>query len=79
MTDEEAIQLIRKSINSVIQGAGDSISFETDLVKDGIIDSLDSMSFLFELEALLGKPIDEIDEKFLDFRVSTLSDIIKRV
>ena len=79
MTDEEAIQLIRKSINSVIQGAGDSISFETDLVKDGIIDSLDSMSFLFELEALLGKTIDEIDEKFLDFRVSTLSDIIKRV
>lgn len=49
---------------------------ETDLVGEEIVDSLDSMNFLFELETALGYPLSKIDESFDDFRVGTLIDLI---
>lgn len=48
------------------------VNMDTHLSEEEILDSLDLMTFLFELEVLNGKPIDGIDEGFDDYRVKTI-------
>lgn len=76
MTDNEAFDLIRQALEQTKAGSSEKVTMETDLVADGILDSLDSMNFLFELETALGQPISSIDETFDDFRVATLVELI---
>lgn len=78
MTDADALAMIREALNTVTPGSGDKVTPETDLQKDEILDSLDLMNFLFELEQLHGSKIEEIDEEFDDYRVSTLIGFLKK-
>jgi acyl carrier protein len=72
MTQDEALAMIRDALNTVVDGAGDDITMETDLVADEVVDSLDLMNFLFELEQMRGAKIEQIDESFDDYRIATL-------
>lgn len=76
MDRKEALRMIVEALEKTKPGAGNAITEETHLVDEKIIDSLDSMNFLFELETAAGKKFDQIDETFDDFRVSTLIDIV---
>lgn len=76
MTEEEAIALIKRALETVQPGSSDKVTMETDLVGDEILDSLDSMNFLFEVETELDSPLAKIDESFDDFRIATLVGLI---
>ena len=76
MTPEVAFDMIKASLEAILPGKSEGITLETELIKDGILDSLDSMNFLFELESLNGSKLVEIDETFDDFRVSKLVNIL---
>lgn len=77
MTHDEALSLIKDALEKTKAGVADKITPDVDLIKDKIIDSLDSMNFLFELEQLHGSQLDAIDETFDDFRVSRLIEILQ--
>jgi acyl carrier protein len=77
LTDEQALELIRAALEKTKPGLGAKADVNTHLIKDKVIDSLDSMNFLFELEELHGAQLDAIDETFDDFRVSRLIEILK--
>lgn len=77
MTEDEAFDLIRQALEKTGAGLGARAQAGSHLIEDGILDSLDSMNFLFELEQLRGKRFDEIDETFNDFRVSRLIEIVR--
>lgn len=72
MTEAEALDMIRAAIEIVSPGTGETISIETDLQNDDILDSLDRMNFLFELEQLHHAKIEQITDTFDDYRISTL-------
>lgn len=72
MTQDEALDLIRKAANEVTEGAGDPLTTDTHLLEDEVFDSLDLMNFMFELEELYGQKIEEVTEDFTDFRVAAL-------
>lgn len=76
MTREEAFSMIRKALDATSPKASEKVSETTDLIGEGILDSLDSMNFLFELETLHGARLAAIDESFNDFRVTVLIDIL---
>jgi acyl carrier protein len=76
MTREEALERIKKALDTTVGDAAGDITEGTDLVGDGMLDSLDSMTFLFELEQDLGTKLEAIDETYEDFRVSALVDIV---
>jgi acyl carrier protein len=76
MTRAEAYGLIREALEEVSPAAAAKLSEECHLVKDGLVDSLDGMNFLFELEQRLDFKLKAIDEDFDDFRVSRLIDIV---
>ena len=76
MTEADALALIKTALEKVTPGASEKVTMDTDLVGDDIVDSLDSMNFLFEIEGELGNPIAKIDEDFSDFRVKSLVDLI---
>lgn len=76
MTDNEAFQLIIRAIKIAVPAAPIDILPATHLIKDGVIDSLDLMAFLFELEQLCGGELAEIDENFSDFTVGRLIQIV---
>lgn len=78
MTDDEALAMIKKSVDEVSAGASERINMSTHLVDDDILDSLDVMNFMFELEKLHGKSLPGVDEEFSDFRVSKLVEILKK-
>lgn len=73
----DAYAIIIQSLEKASPGASKKVTVDSHLINDEIIDSLDSMSFLFELEELLGKKLDEIDESFSDFRVRRLIEIVE--
>ena len=80
MTHDQAHALIVEALHKAVPGAPlDRLGPDTHLVKDGIIDSLDSMAFLYELEKLCGGEIREIGEDFSDFRVVRLTEILQRL
>lgn len=72
MSGESALEMIKKALEEVSKGSSKNVTMDTDLVKENILDSLDLMNFLFELEQLNGKKIEEITETHEDFRVATL-------
>lgn len=76
VTENEAFELIKASLERVADGTSQKVTMNTDLVGDEILDSLDVMNFLFELETERGEPITAIDESFEDFRIATLVDLI---
>lgn len=76
MTNEEALELIKKSAEAVVPGAAEDIKATTDLKEDDVLDSLDLMNFLFELETEIGGKIASIDESYDDFRVSKLIELL---
>ncbi len=76
MTEQDAFEMIVKSLEKTSPGISKGVGRETHLLKDGVIDSLESMNFLFELEQLNGNRLVEIDESFDDFRVVRLIEIL---
>lgn len=72
MTEIDALAMIKSAVHEVKPGAGEQLTLESDLVNDGILDSLDVMAFLFELETMRDAKFIEIDEAYADFRISTL-------
>ena len=78
MTDEQAFTMIKEAVNAVSPGAGDKITKDTHLTEDDVLDSLDSMTFLFELETLNGKPFEDVVDTFDDYRVQTIIGLIQK-
>lgn len=77
MEKNEAIDYIKKTLElSEIELDDISIGMETDLLEDGILDSLDAMTFLFNLEKNMNTKIVEIDDDFNDFKISSLVSIL---
>ncbi len=76
MTREEALAAITKALVATVGSVDGDITEETNLVDDGLLDSLDSMTFLFELENDLGQKLEAIDETYEDFRVGSIVDIV---
>lgn len=77
MTHEEAYDAILKALEATSPGLSSKVSESTDLIGDGVLDSLDSMNFLFELETQRGGKLEAIDESFSDFRVANLINILE--
>ena len=76
MTREDALAAITKALTTTVGDIDGAITEDTDLVEDGMLDSLDSMTFLFELENDLGMKLEAIDETYEDFRVGSIVDIV---
>lgn len=77
MEKNKAIEYIKKTLElSEIELDDISITMETDLLEDGILDSLDAMTFLFNLEKNVNTKIVEIDDDFNDFKISSLVSIL---
>ena len=76
MTREDALAAITKALTTTVGDVDGTITEDTDLVDDGMLDSLDSMTFLFELENDLGMKLEAIDETYEDFRVVSIVDIV---
>jgi len=76
MTREEALMAITKALKTTVGDVDGTIGEDTNLVEEGMLDSLDSMTFLFELENDLGLKLETIDETYEDFRVGSIVDIV---
>ena len=77
MNATESVVLIKKALISAEVDIEDySLNEDTDLIEEGILDSLDAMTFLFHLEKEVNKKISEIDDEFDDFKISTLIQIL---
>ena len=76
MTKDEAFKMIQEALDKVKPGSGSKLTPESHLVDDGLVDSLDSMNFLFELENQHGSRLEQIDDTFNDFRVVRLVEIL---
>jgi len=76
MTREEALAAITKALTATVGSVDVDVTEGTNLVDDGLLDSLDSMTFLFELENDLNTKLDAIDETYEDFRVGSIVDIV---
>ena len=76
MTRDEALAAVTKALAATVGDVTGTITEDTNLVDDGILDSLYSMTFLFELENDLGSKLEAIDETYDDFRVGSLVDIV---
>ncbi len=76
MTREEALAAITKALTATVGSVDGDVTEDTNLVDDGLLDSLDSMTFLFELENDLNTKLDAIDETYEDFRVGSIVDIV---
>lgn len=76
MTREEALTAITKALTTTVGDVDGTIGEDTNLVEEGMLDSLDSMTFLFELENDLGMKLQAIDETYEDFRVGSIVDIV---
>ena len=78
MNQKDALIAIKKALNSTqAEYSDESIKLDTNLIEDGILDSLDAMSFLFELETIIDKKITEIDEEFEDFTIARFVEILQ--
>lgn len=74
---EQKIKLICECLEVVKPGFSQEITIDSDLIKDGILDSLEAINFLFELENNFSDKIDNIDDDFNDFSVRAIMDLIK--
>ena len=73
---QHAYALIKSALEKVSTGMSARVTEDTHLIKDGLLDSLDSMNFLFELETMHGSRLKEIDDTFEDFRIVRLAEIL---
>ena len=76
MTREVALSSYTSALTTTVGDVDGTISEGTNLVDEGMLDSLDSMTFLFELENDLGLKLEAIDETYEDFRVGSIVDIV---
>jgi acyl carrier protein len=76
MSRETLLQIVIESVLAVNEDHDGTITEDTDLVGDKILDSLDSMNFLFELEKRLDRQIEGINEDYDDFRVASILNLI---
>ena len=76
MNKEESLELIKECIESVSPGSSEEVTTDTNLIEDGILDSLDAMSFIFEIEKKIGTKLSSITEQDIDLLVSSLIDEI---
>ena len=77
MNATESVALIKKALISDEVDIEDySLNEDTDLIEEGILDSLDAMTFLFHLEKEVNEKISEIDDEFDDFIIATLIQIL---
>jgi len=60
MTENDALNCIRESLETALDKKNIAIALETDL-KNGVLDSLDSMVFLLELEQRTGRKFPDSD------------------
>ena len=79
MEKSKAIKLIKHALElSEVDIQDLDLEIDIDLFEEGILDSLDAMTFLFNLEKLVNKKIIEIDEDFEDFNISSLVSILSK-
>ena len=79
MIEKEIIELIKDCLKKTeVNLDGILLDNNTDLLAEGILDSLDAMTFLFHIEKKVGKKITEIDDEFEDFRISSLLSILSK-
>ena len=77
MNANDSVALIKKALVAAEVNIDDNpLDEDTDLIEEGILDSLDAMTFLFHLEKIVGSKILEIDDEYEDFRVSSLVSIL---
>ncbi len=84
MTEQEALELIRKALEKALEGKKpadrkdiSAITSDTDLIAEEIIDSLDALVFLMELEQMSGKDIpDEVTEEEGFYRVGNIVAVL---
>ncbi len=78
MNDNDLLQTINDVLKTVTS-KDVNVTRETDLIEEGVIDSLDSMLFLLELEKLTGQSFpqegDLVEQGF--FRVGELMKFIQ--
>ena len=67
MTADEAHQAIKASLEKTLNKNDVAFGSETHLIRDGILDSLDSMVFLMELSGRIGKTISDDDANNPEF------------
>ena len=78
MDQQQALISIKKALNSTqAEYSENELNLDTNLIDEGILDSLDAMSFLFELESVIDKKITEIDEEFDNFTISKFVEILE--
>lgn len=75
MNREEALKLVLNAYQKATKSEPEGISEQTDLIEEGLIDSLDSMTVLFEIEDALGAKLS-VDEDYDDYKVSSLVDLV---
>ena len=79
METSKAIKIIKHALElSEVDMQDIDLEIDVDLFEEGILDSLDAMTFLFNLEKLVNKKIIEIDEDFEDFKISSLVSILSK-
>ena len=79
MEKSKAIKLIKHALElSEVDIQDLDLEIDIDLFEEGILDSLDAMTFLFNLEKIVNKKIIEIDEDFEDFNISSLVSILSK-
>ena len=77
MNSTESFDLIKKAlIAAEVDISNLSLDEDTDLIKEGILDSLDAMTFLFHLEKEVNQKIKEIDDEFDNFQISNFVKIL---
>jgi acyl carrier protein len=77
MTEAQALQAIQVALHKTLNRDVVSIDAATNLIRDGVMDSLDSMVFLMELSAQTGKEVSDEDANNLSFfRVGRLVEFL---
>jgi acyl carrier protein len=73
MNQQEALAAITEALRKTLKDKTVSVTMDTDLVEESILDSLDGMVFFLEISAATGKEFPENDlVKLGFFKVRTL-------
>ena len=74
----EIVESINKALSSVLKKET-NVTTEIDLIEDGILDSLDSAMFLFEIQKIFNITVPDVDiEEQGFFKVSKLTEYINQ-
>lgn len=76
MDKTEALTLISDCVALVNPSAAEQVTEQSNLVDDGILDSLDAMTFVFNIEKRLGRKLNSVSNENSAFSVThILSEI----